>query len=249
MSRAVPIVLAAYNEAMVQAIAGPLMPYVRPGDEIDLVSGNQMHPISVADLNRWQAALAARLPAGTSFAAHMSGLPKVEEAAAAMVPGIRSILLDYEPNFDANFTWEFAPTLAYVDRFAALCRAKGRRAVAYPTGRAIREGPLLAYRWDYAEFLRHADDAYPQTQHWASLGPGPWASALATLRSQFPPHGLDPRQVTVQLTIGSGGNAIPAEAAVDRYREALAGGLRPHYLWWSPPMAGELERFLRAIEG
>jgi hypothetical protein len=249
MARAVPIVLAAYNEPMVQAIAGPLQPFLHPGDEVDLVSGNQMHPLSVPDLNRWQPALAARLPAGTLYAAHMSGLPKVEEAARGMSPEIRSILLDYEPNFDANFTWEFPTSLAYFDRFTAICKANGRRAVAYPSGRAIQEGSLQAYRWDYAELLRHADDAYPQTQHWASLGPGPWANALARLRGQFQQHGFDPRQITVQLTLGQGGNAIPAVQAIPRYREALAGGIRRLYLWWAPPMLGEIQQFLQAIEG
>jgi hypothetical protein len=248
MPRSIPITLAAYNEPMLQGILGPLRPYVHPGDEIDLVSGNQDHPLSVPQLNQWADALAAQLPAGTLFGAHMSGLDKVTVAAAGLSARYQSILLDYEPNFDAAFTWDFNPTLAHVDQFAAICRAKGKRAIAYPTGRALQEKPLLAYAWDYALLMRHADDSYPQTQHWSTMGPGPWANALATLRSQHQRNGLDPRSIVIQLTLGQGGNAIPADVAIQRYREAVAGGIRRLYLWWSPPMQAEIATFLAALE-
>jgi hypothetical protein len=248
MTRAVPITLAAYNDPMVQGIVGPLLPYLHPGDEIDLVSGNQDHPLSVPQLNRWADGLADQLPPGTLFAAHMSGIDKIASAAVGLSVRFPALLLDYEPNFDPAFTWEFAPTLAHIDQFSAICRANGRRAVAYPTGRPLQERPLQVYAWDYALLKRHADDAYPQTQHWASLGAGPWANALATLRSHHARNALDPRSIVVQLTLGQGGNAIPADAAVQRYHEALVGGLRRLYLWWSPPMQGELAQFLAAID-
>jgi len=212
------------------------------------VSGNGTNPLSVPNVNRWYSTLSSVLPEGVQFAAHTSGLANVAALADGTLPAIRSILLDYEPNFDPQFTWDLAPTLSHLDQFAAACRAKGRRAVAYPTGRAIQEKPLLPYGWDYAEFLSHVDDVYPQTQHWASLGAGPWASAVQTLRNQRTRRGLDPRPIVAQITIGQGGNAIPSDAGVDRYREVAVGGLRRLYLWWSPPVQDDFAKFLGAID-
>ena len=92
------------------------------------------------------------------------------------------------------------------------------------------------------------DDAYPQTQHWASLGTAAWTSATAKLRAQHARRGLDPHTLVVQLTIGQGGNAIPSGPALERYRDVSREGLRRLYLWWSPPVVDDLSRFLAGIE-
>jgi hypothetical protein len=232
---------------MVQALAGPLRPYIAPGDRVDLVSGNDGHPLSVPTLNRWAETLAPRLPPGAEFAAHMSGLEKVAEAARTLSPRFSSILLDWEPKFDPTFSWDFRSTLAVFDRFAAICRAAGRRAVAYPTGRPIQEADLAAYAWDYAEMARHVDEVQPQTQHWASLGPVAWARALARLRDQHARLGSAPRAIAVQITLGQGGNAIDPSSAVERYREALGGGIGRLYLWWGPAFVSFVQRFMGQI--
>ncbi|MCI4373373.1 MAG: hypothetical protein L3K02_07015, partial [Thermoplasmata archaeon] len=177
MPRAVPLVIAAYNEAMVEAIQGPLRGFFRAGDEIDLVSGNHDRPLSVPTLNRWTTDLAGTLPAGVRFAAHTSGLGNATTIASQGVPRLSSILLDYEPNWDPAFTWDFAPSLAHFDQFASACRAAGRRAVAYPTGRPLREVALQGYGWDYGELRRHVDEVYPQTQHWSTVGSAGWSGA------------------------------------------------------------------------
>ncbi|MCI4323797.1 MAG: hypothetical protein L3K03_07265 [Thermoplasmata archaeon] len=248
MTRSIPISLAAYNDAMVEAIAGAVRPWVRTGDEVDLVSGNHDNPLSLANLGRWCERLVPQLPTGTLFAAHTSGLDNAATLADQAPAAVRSILLDYEPNFDPAFTWEFPPTLAHLDQFSARCRGRGRRAIAYPTGRAIQEGPLQHFGWDYAEIAGHVDDVYPQTQHWASLGAASWASALSKLRAQHSRRGIDPRSLVVQLTIGDGGNAILADPAVNRFREARDLGIRRLFVWWSPPFLDELSRFLTRLD-
>jgi hypothetical protein len=247
MARSTPLVIAAYNDAMVEALLGALRPYVRPGDEVDLVSGNHDRPLSVPVLNRWVSELQAALPSGVRFAAHTSSLEKVCSIATEAVPALASILLDYEPNWDPAFTWEFGPTLAHFDQFASLCHSRGRRAVAYPTGRPIQEAPLQRYGWDYGELRRHVDEVYPQTQHWATVGSAGWSGALGRLRSQWAAHGFDPRSLVVQLTIGDRDNGLAALGALSRYREAVAQGVGRVYLWWAPGVLEELRILLEAL--
>jgi hypothetical protein len=248
MTRSIPVVLAAYNDEMITAIAGPLLHYLRSGDEVDLVSGNDGHALSIVTLNRWSARLAAVLPNGVALSAHTSGLEKVREVAAQTTRAIESVLLDYEPDFDPLFSWDFPSTLAHLDRFAELCRGNGRRAIGYPTGRAIQEPDLLRFGWDYGEMALHVDALYPQTQHWASHAQSDWFSAISRLLDQHSRKGLDPRHLTVQLTIGQGGNGIPAEIAVERWREAVDLGIGRVFLWWSPAFATEMQRFLTSID-
>jgi hypothetical protein len=214
-----------------------------------LVSGNDGHPLSVPTLNAWSERLAPALPPGVEFAAHTSGLAKVEEIARTASPRFGAILLDWEPNFDPAFSWDFRSALGVMDRFAAICRAYRRRAVAYPTGRPIQEADLAAYAWDYAEIARHVDEVQPQTQHWASLGAAAWARALARLREQHARAGWDPGRIAVQVTLGEGGNAIPPDQALARWREALAGGVGRLYLWWGPRFLPYLQEFLAALGG
>jgi hypothetical protein len=233
---------------MVDALAGPLCPFLRGGDEIDLVSGNHDRPLSVPTLSGWFDRLRRSLPPSILYAAHTSGLENVRQIAAQAPTELRSILLDYEPTWDPQFTWDVAGTLAHLGQFAQHCRAGGRRAVGYPTGRPLLEAALQAYRWDYAEMQGRVDDLYPQTQHWATRGVRSWASALEILRAQRRAHQLDPAGPVAQLTIGDRDNGLLATTAIERYREAASGGLGRLFLWWAPGMLGEVEQFLRSLD-
>ncbi len=248
MARTFPIVLAAYSDAMVEALGGPLRPYLRSGDEVDLVSGNHDRPLSVPILNRWTTQLGSILPSGVRFAAHTSGLDKVAAIAENAVPALSSILLDYEPNWDPAFAWEFGATLTHFDRFMAICRAKGRRAVAYPTGRALLEPPLQRWGWDYGEIRRHVDAVYPQTQHWATVGSAGWSEAIQKLRAQWTAHGFDASELQVQLTLGTRDNGLAPQIAIARLREARTQGVGRFYLWWAPDVLEETMKVLRELE-
>jgi len=242
------MVIAAYAPPMVDALLGPLLPFLHPGDEIDLVSGNHDRPLSVPTLNGWATRLASSLPPGVRFAAHTSGLDKVAEIAQSASPRIASILLDYEPNWDPAFIWEFDRTLVHLDQFASLCRAHGRRAVAYPTGRPLAEAALQRYAWDYGEMRRHVDAVYPQTQHWSTVGTPGWTGAIGRLRSQWSAHGFDPATLVLQLTIGDKDNGLLSATALDRYRQASALGMGTFYLWWTPALLDEVRSLLTAVE-
>jgi len=248
MPRSIPITIAAYNESMVQALLGPLRPFVHAGDEVDLVSGNHDRPLSVPTLDGWVDQLLRALPEGVRFSAHTSGLENATSIAAQASPKLETILLDYEPNWDPEFTWDFTATLTHLDRFAQACHSRGRRAVAYPTGRPIKEPALQKYRWDYGEMRGHVDEVYPQTQHWATLDAPTWVAALEVLRSQRRAHALSPTALVAQLTIGDRENGLRAAPATERFREARSGGLERLFLWWAPTTLGEAEMFLGSLE-
>jgi hypothetical protein len=248
MGLPIPLVIAAYNDAMVAGLTGPLHRFLRPNDEVDLVVGNRDHPLSVPTLNRWAEAISTGSPPGVRLAAHTSSLEKVAEVARSADPAVASILLDYEPQWDPSFTWEFAPTLAHFDQFAAICRNSHRQAIAYPTGRPLLEGPLQRYAWDYGEIRRRVDDVYPQTQHWASLGSDRWRQVIERLRSQWARAGLPENRVTVQVTIGNRENGVGSEVATMRVREAVAMGVGRLYVWWAPDVLDETARFLAGVE-
>ncbi len=249
MPRSVPLTLAAYSPPMVDAVLGTLRPFLRRGDEVDLVAGNHDRPLSIETLNQWALRLESELPDGVGLLAHTSSLEKVATIATQGAVSLRSVLLDYEPNWDPEFTWEFGSSLAHFDQFASVCRAHGRRAIAYPTGRPLREGRLQAYGWDYGLLRGHVDEVYPQTQHWATLGTDAWTAVLQRLRSQWLAHGQDPRSLTVQLTIGDRENGVPASVALERYREASLASEGRLYLWWSPAVLTEVVSFLRTLDG
>jgi hypothetical protein len=248
MGRHFPLVIAAYNEAMVEALRGPLGTFVRPGDEVDLVSGNRDHALSVPTLNRWATDLSSVLPSGVRFAAHTSSLDKAATIAEQATPVLASILLEYEPQWDPLFTWEAGPSLTHFDQFATLCRARGRRAIAYPTGRPLLEPPLQRWAWDYGEIRKRVDDVYPQTQHWATVGSAGWSGAIQKLRSQWGSHGFDPATLTIQLTLGTRDNGLTAVAAAARLREARSQGVNRVYLWWAPEVLGDVTDFLGVLE-
>jgi hypothetical protein len=248
MNRRLAIILAVYNDAMIRAVAGLLAPRLRLGDRLDLVVGNRDRPVELATLTRWRAMLGATMPEEAIGTVHTCGERNVALVAHDGPPWVRSVLLDYEPDFDPEFTWELPGTLHHLDRLAGLCRGAGRRAIGYPTGRALLEGPLQAYRWDYGELGRHLDGVYVQTQHWARTGPETWARALGRLREQLGPTLWTTGDVAVQLTLGDGPNAVTVPVAVESYRTAESMGVRQLVLWWAPAFANEVAEFLGGIE-
>jgi hypothetical protein len=246
--RNIPVTIAAFNDAMVDSLTGPLRPFVHSGDEVDLVSGNHDRPLSVERLNAWVSRLGQLLPPGVRFSAHSSGLENIAAIVQQASPSIRSILLDYEPNWDPQFTWDFPATVAHFQQFARVCRSGVRRAVAYPTGRPLREIHLQQFAWDYGELYRHVDDVYLQTQHWSTMDSKAWLATLDRLRAQRERSGVTSVPLTVQLTIGDRENGLMAAPALVRYQEAQARGLGRLYLWWAPGLASEVARFLFGIE-
>jgi hypothetical protein len=246
--RRFPLVVAAYNDEMVDHLLGSLRPLLRPGDGVDLVSGNRDHAVSITGLNRWVDALSGSVPGTVRLSAHTSSLGKVDQILAEGSPRLTSVFLDYEPQWDPEFSWEFGKTLAHFDAFAARCRAEGRRSVAYPTGRPLQEPPLRRYRWDYGEMRGHVDEVVPQTQHWATLGSGPWLGALRALRGQWVARGILPASATVQLTLGNRNNGLRREEAILRMREAVREGFGRLFLWWQPDLVEEVRLFLEDMD-
>jgi hypothetical protein len=239
-----PAVINAYNSAQVSLIIDQVAPRLRPGDQVALVNGNGGHSLDEGQLRQWVDQLVPHLPHGVTLCHHSSGLSNVEMSATATPSMCSSLLYDYEPNFEPEFTWDFASTLECFGKFATICHRANRQAVGYPTGRAILETGLLAYRWDYGQLRTCVDRLIVQTQHWAHLGAGAWNTALSKLQLQFSARGWSPEQIIPQVSIGGGPNAVVGSMARVVLEDAVRRGVGGVYVWWSPDAISDLVELL-----
>lgn len=235
-----PIIINAYNPAGVSLIVDRVSSQLRPGDQVALVNGNGGHRLDETALQLWVSRLVPSLPPGVSVSHHTSGLSNVQLSAASSPPVFSSLLYDYEPNFEPEFTWDFSATASSFRRFAAACRAGHRKAVGYPTGRPILEPDLSPYRWDYGELRACVDQLIVQTQHWARVGFAGWGTALSALETQFSNRGWSVGEVIPQVSIGSGPNAVDAASARLILDDAQRRGVGGIYIWWSPDAVEDL---------
>ena len=240
----VPVIINAYNSTQISLIVERIGQNLQPGDEVAVVNGNGGHTFDRNQLHGWVRQLRSSLPEAVTLSHHTSGLSNVVASAGDFPPACNSILYDFEPNFESEFSWVFADALDCFRKFSSTCHQIHRQAVGYPSGRAILERDLAAYRWDYGQLRGCVDKLVVQTQHWARVGQSEWNYALTQLQSQFARRGMGPEQIFPQISIGNGPNAVDmtlANALIEDARRRGVGGL---YLWWSPDIIGDLVRVL-----
>lgn len=234
----------AYNTAQVSLVIDQVAPRLLPGDQVALVNGNGGHPLDLEQLREWVSNLQPHLGAGVSVSHHTSGLANVQQSASTAPTECTSLIYDYEPNFESEFSWDFPSTLDRFEKFVAISHQAHRQAVGYPTGRALLETDLLPYRWDYGRLRVTVDRLVVQTQHWAHLGVDAWNRAVSTLQTQFRAHGVGMDQIVAQVSIGSGPNAVDGSAARTFLEDATQRGMGGLYIWWSPDAISDLLRLL-----
>jgi hypothetical protein len=235
-----PVIVNVYNSQQASLLLDRVAARLRAGDVVALVNGNGGRPLDQGLLQRWVQDLSPQLPEGVAVSHHTSGLENVQRSAKGSPLVCSSLLYDYEPAFEPEFSWDFASTLNCFRNFASTCRQAHRQAVGYPTGRAILETDLLAAQWDYGELRACVDRLIVQTQHWAHLGWTAWDSALAKLEAQFLNRGWNAQQLSVQISIGSGPNAVDGSTARAFFEDAGRRALGGVYLWWSPEAITDL---------
>jgi hypothetical protein len=238
------VVINAYNSAQVFLIGDRIASRLRPGDAVALVNGNGGHPFEAEQLRLWVGQLAPRLPQGVTLAHHTSGLANVQTSASSSPAECSSLLYDYEPNFEPEFSWDFSSCLTNFRRFADISRGADRIAVGYPTGRAILENGLQAYQWDYGQLRACVDRLIVQTQHWAHVSADVWSSALSKLQVQYEARGFSADQLFPQVSIGGGPNSVDEPVARGVLEEAQRRNVAGIYIWWSPEAISGLESLL-----
>jgi len=222
-----------YNLEGVRELLGPALPYLESGDTVDLGRALANGTPDISTLNSWASQLAARLPSGILLTARVESLGSVRIASQELSPLFRGLTIDYEPDpaFFPNWTWNFSTALSYYQNATAICHQFGRLAIAYPSGRPLRESDLQKYNWDYAAIARTADLMKVETQDYGNLSK--WPLAIGKLETQFSNDSVSLGRLTTQISVGSGGNAVNASVTVSDIRFALNQSVRSIYVWWA----------------
>ncbi len=254
------VMVQAYSQTQVNDLINTVAPFLKPGDWLDLVSGNNKTQISTSGLKTWLGQLQAIFPTtgdpnnDYEYSIHTGDYStpldnvKIAVADKTLMSLIDDVLYDYQPS-NANFTFDFPTTLTKMTNFAnALVGAVGLQGfpvhpVAYPTGRPVLESDLQKYNWDYGKILTtlqavgNAGEQIIQTQAYAGDISGSWTPAINKLLTQYSNSGLSARSLVVQVTVGTGGNAQSPAQCYAAFKQLLT--LDPStglfYIWWSNP--------------
>lgn len=225
--------LNAFNNESVDYILGPVLPYLRAGDTIDLGNDTKENQTNVILLNAWARELHARLPPGVNITARVENLSNIQEAAQNLSPLFNGITLDYEKNrtFIPNWTYNFSAALDYFRQANASAQSYIRATIAYPTGIPLNQ----SYGWNYATIAKITGLEDVQTQGFAI--PSKWSPVITKLVGQFANTSVSLDRLGVQITLGphiggTPGNSQDAANATSDINFAWNDSLRSIYLWW-----------------
>jgi hypothetical protein len=223
----------AFNGASVAEILGPVLPYLRPGDIIDLGNDTKENQTNITLLNAWATELHERLPPGVNITARVENLSNVQEAAQNLSSWFGGITLDYEKNrtFIPDWTYNFSAAVNYFQKATSIVHTYLRTAIAYPTGIPLNQ----SYGWNYATLANITDREDLQTQGFDL--PSKWAPVITKLVGQFTNASVPLDRLTPQITLGAHkagtrGNSQNAANATWDINFALNDSIHSIYLWW-----------------
>jgi len=239
------------DETTLGDLANSIGPYLIPRDTVMLSSGagSNNSTADASSLNNHQAELAPALPGGITFEARTSGLSNVRSVAAGLSAAFAGIIYDYEPDFEPEFTLDFATTLGNFENFSKICHAAGFKAFGYPFSQPLWNPADQGYGWNYGQLYATTgvDDLQIQLQG-AAKNPTTWSSSILELVSQYAAYGLPASDLSVQLTIAQGDpNNIPVSLAYEDYVYAVAHGVGSIVLWWDEESLSDVLDFLGMI--
>lgn len=248
--------IADYNSQMVQMTESNLSQYLRPGDGIALVMNN---------LSNWPAMNGAAQTLSQKFPDLLlraySGLDGgtgtaggLSSSIGQLSPLFTQVSADYEVNgpleFNPNGTW----ATTYFSNFSSIVHsaAPARFAIGYPSGRGVLgdySGP--PDNWNYGEFQAKGglDGMTVETQMYCMEGYSEWEAAAQRLVTQYESYGLNLHTLSVQISVGGGGNGAlyPETAFCASYWIANSAGSGNIFIWWSPSELGQVIQLLQSI--
>lgn len=238
-----PLALVAFNQQQLDAWlpGGALAEFVREGDRLYLVSGNNARPLDIGWVNV-SASRARHAYPWMEVDVLTAGLEHVRLLAAAVSDDVRAIGYGYEPNMgnEPEFGWGRATVVSNMTTAAGLIRQAGKEAFAMPTGRAMSPRDHRG-EFDYASDIgAHMDRVVVQAQ--AHCQRHDYAAGVRDVIAQF---GGDASRLWFQITVNPRDvNGVTAEHALDcitaAVRERPAGIL----FWWAVDDLAEARRFL-----
>lgn len=235
------VMVAAYNLNEVDAIRDRLSGYMVAGDGVALVVGSN----DSTRANSWLSDLTPTLsPSSYTYRAYW-GLDGVNST-----PGISNlsstftqVSADWEVHgpseFKANpFCTPWGPagsvSMTTCQFFSSLdyrVNASSRTSVAYVTGQGLF-GDYVKYHWDYGTIASIVGAETVETQGYAHDFTQ-WQSALNKLTSQFSNHSQPLSKLSVQVSLGAGGNGVNVSDAVAAIDYAYSVGIPEVFLWYT----------------
>jgi hypothetical protein len=243
------------NDTMLGDIASAVEPYMKTGDTVVLTDGadDGATGASASYLNNQLAYLRPQLPKGITYEARTGGLANVK----ALVRGglsshFSSVLYDYEPGFESEFTTNFTSTLANFVLFAGDCHAAGFQAVGYPYGLPLWDLRDQNLNWNYGTLLASSgiDGLQIQDQGSAHVSLNDWNRSIGFLTAQYAAYGIPAADMSLQLTVATGlSNSISVASAYAAYEAAMSRGVGEIMLFWNLSGFSNLMALLHLIRG
>lgn len=242
--------IAVYNGLEVQAVIHGLSGYLRTGDGIAVVMSGNASAWSQDD--QFATELHQAFPTVT-LRAYLSldgGTGRAGGLAATigeLSPVFTQVSADWEDHGPVEFSPSFSATMAYFHDFAQVVRPTGRVAIGYPSGRGIVGTYASAPdNWNYGAFATELNGMTIESQSFCA-SPGAWAHAVGKVWSQYNGSGLSTATLSLQISLGSGGNGVSSAQAVGcatYWRQIDAGNV---FLWWEMSGFSHLQTVLRDL--
>lgn len=242
--------IAVYNGLEVQATLQHLGGYLRAGDGIAVVMSSNASAWGQDD--QFASELHKAFP-NVTLRAYLSldgGTGKAGGLATTideLSPLFTQVSADWEPNGPVEFDPSLSASMTYFHDFAQIVQPTGRAAIGYPSGRGIF-GTFAGAPddWNYGTFATELNGMTIETQGLCA-SPGAWAPAVGKVWSQYNASNLSTSTLSLQISLGSGGNGVSASQAIgcaSYWRQQDRGNV---FFWWEMSELGGLETVLRAL--
>jgi hypothetical protein len=233
-------------------LQGPLLPYIYSGDSVMLSSGASVNqtPPDDSQLNHYLSELEPVLPAGVIYEARTGGTSNVAALAAGVSHSFTSLVYDYEPGFEPEFTYNFSKTMVAFENFSRIAHDAGFGAIGYPFSAPAWHANASSYGWNFGQLDARSgvDSLQVQLQGAAHQGESTWQLGVQALLAQYADYGLPPSALSVQITIAEGdpNNVSVADAYAD-YQYATEQGVGQIVLWFNSGTLQDVLQFLQDI--
>jgi hypothetical protein len=242
--------IAVYNGEEVEAVLHNLTGELRAGDGIAVVmspNASEWAQDNVYAQELHQAFPNVTLRAYLSLDGGTGRAGGLASTIGEISPLFTQLSADWEVNGPVEFNASYAASMAYFRDFAQLVEPTGRAAIGYPSGRGVSGSYAGAPdNWNYGHFASELDGLTIETQGYCS-SPGAWASAVSKVWSQYNASGVSTSSLSLQISLGSGGNGVSAAAAIgcaSYWRHLDQGNI---FLWWEMSGLHALETVMKAL--
>ncbi len=243
--------IAVYNGLEVSAAIHDLSGLLGPGDGIAVVMS--ANASAWGQDNQFATELHQAFP-GVTLRAYLSldgGTGRAGGLASTvgtLSPLFTQVSADWEVHGPVEFNPSYSATMAYFQEFAQIVQPTGRAAIGYPSGRGVFGSYAGAPdRWNYGKFATELNGMTIETQGYCS-SLASWAPAVQKIWSQYNASGVPTSNLSLQISLGSGGNGVSVVQAVQcatYWRQVDRGNV---FLWWEMGQLTGLETVLRTLE-